>query len=104
MELNRVNNRIQKANQELEDQRQRLIELGFPKDVKAFLNTAYKHNLDFSISDAVMKSNEVRPTNIAQKIINEENLRLSGKVVTKLSELKNYCTAEEYHQKYLEKR
>ena len=42
--------------------------------------------------------------NIAQKIINEENLRLSGKVVTKLSELKNYCTAEEYYQKYLEKR
>ena len=42
--------------------------------------------------------------NIAQKIIDEENLKLSGKVVTKLSELKNYCTAEEYHQKYLEKR
>ena len=41
---------------------------------------------------------------IAQKVINEENLRLSGKVVTKLSELKNYCAAEEYHQKYLEKR
>ena len=41
---------------------------------------------------------------IAQKIIDEENARLSGKVVTKLSELKNYCTAEEYHQKYLEKR
>ena len=41
---------------------------------------------------------------IAQKVIDEENLRLSGKVVTKLSELKNYCTAEEYHQKYLEKR
>ena len=42
--------------------------------------------------------------NIAQKVIDKENLRLSGKVVTKLSELKNYCTAEEYHQKYLEKR
>ena len=41
---------------------------------------------------------------IAQKIIDEENEILSGKVVTKLSELKNYCTAEEYHQKYLEKR
>ena len=41
---------------------------------------------------------------IAQKVIDKENLRLSGKVVTKLSELKNYCTAEEYHQKYLEKR
>ena len=42
--------------------------------------------------------------NIAQKAIDEENLKLSGKVVTKISELKNYCTAEEYHQKYLEKR
>ena len=42
--------------------------------------------------------------NIAKKVIDEENLKLSGKVVTKLSELKNYCTAEEYHQKYLEKR
>ena len=42
--------------------------------------------------------------NIAQKIIDDENVRLSGKVVTQLSELKNYCTAEEYHQKYLEKR
>ncbi len=41
---------------------------------------------------------------IAQKVIDEENLRFHGKVVTKLSELKNYCTAEEYHQKYLEKR
>ena len=41
---------------------------------------------------------------IAQKVINEENVRLSGRVVTKLSELKNYCAAEEYHLKYLEKR
>ena len=42
--------------------------------------------------------------NIAQKVIDDENIKLSGKVVTRLSELKNYCTAEEYHQKYLEKR
>ena len=42
--------------------------------------------------------------NIAQKVIDDVNKELSGKVVTKLSELKNYCTAEEYHQKYLEKR
>ena len=40
----------------------------------------------------------------AQKIIHEENIKLSGRVVTKLSELKNYCTAEENHQKYLDKR
>ena len=41
---------------------------------------------------------------IAEKIIEKENQRLYGKVVTKLSIVKNYCTAEEYHQKYLEKR
>ena len=41
---------------------------------------------------------------IAEKVLNEVNDRLSGKVVTKISLLKNYCTAEEYHQKYLEKR
>ena len=41
---------------------------------------------------------------IAEKVLNEVNERLSGKVVTKVSLLKNYCPAEEYHQKYLEKR
>ena len=41
---------------------------------------------------------------MAEKILNEENKRLSGKVVTKISAVKNYCPAEEYHQKYLEKR
>ena len=41
---------------------------------------------------------------IAEKVLSEVNERLSGKVVTKISLLKNYCPAEEYHQKYLEKR
>ena len=41
---------------------------------------------------------------IAEKILNDTNEMLSGKVVTKISLLKNYCPAEEYHQKYLEKR
>ena len=41
---------------------------------------------------------------IAEKVLKDTNERLSGKVVTKISLLKNYCTAEEYHQKYLEKR
>jgi len=40
---------------------------------------------------------------IAEKIIKENNKKSSGKVVTKLSKLKNYCKAEDYHQKYLEK-
>ena len=41
---------------------------------------------------------------IAEKVLKNTNLRLSGNVVTKISLLKNYCPAEEYHQKYLEKR
>ena len=41
---------------------------------------------------------------IAEKICKEVNDKLSGKVVTNITLLKNYCPAEEYHQKYLEKK
>ena len=41
---------------------------------------------------------------IAEKITEEENIKFSGEIVTKISLVKNYCPAEEYHQKYLEKR
>ena len=41
---------------------------------------------------------------IAELIKNEENIRLNNKVVTKISLVKNYCPAEEYHQRYLEKK
>ncbi len=42
--------------------------------------------------------------NIAEKLIEKENIKLSGEVITKISLTKNYCPAEEYHQKYLEKK
>jgi len=41
---------------------------------------------------------------IAEKITNDENKKFLGKIVTKISLVKNYCPAEEYHQKYLEKK
>ena len=41
---------------------------------------------------------------ISEKAIEKITSSLSGKVVTKSSLLKNYCPAEEYHQRYLEKR
>ena len=41
--------------------------------------------------------------NTANKVIEKYNKKFSGKIVTKLSIAKNYCPAEEYHQKYLEK-
>ena len=40
----------------------------------------------------------------AQKVLDEVNKKLNGKVVTVIREEKNYCRAEEYHQKYFEKR
>jgi peptide-methionine (S)-S-oxide reductase len=41
---------------------------------------------------------------IAEKVLKDVKEKLSSKVVTKISLLKNYCPAEKYHQKYLEKR
>ena len=40
---------------------------------------------------------------IAQKILNKFIKKYNAKIVTKISEVKNYVRAEEYHQKYLEK-
>ena len=45
-----------------------------------------------------------RQKEIAENIIKKIDSSLSGKVVTKSSLLRNYCPAEEYHQRYLEKR
>ena len=41
---------------------------------------------------------------IAEKIVKDINIKLSEKVVTKITLVNNYCPAEEYHQRYLEKR
>ena len=40
----------------------------------------------------------------AKKVLEEIDQNLSSKVVTNISLVKNYCLAEEYHQRYLEKR
>ena len=39
----------------------------------------------------------------ASEILNQFNERLGGKIQTNISKIKNYCKAEEYHQKYIEK-
>ena len=39
----------------------------------------------------------------AQEILEIFNKELNGKIQTNISRLKNYCKAEEYHQKYIEK-
>ena len=40
---------------------------------------------------------------IAEEKKREFNLIYKGKIATNISKLKNYCKAEEFHQKYIEK-
>jgi peptide methionine sulfoxide reductase MsrA len=42
--------------------------------------------------------------NTAEKYKNFINEKLDGKIETNISKIKNYCKAEEYHQKYIMKR
>tara|TARA_Y100000389_G_C17387490_1_gene477904 strand:- start:829 stop:1272 length:444 start_codon:yes stop_codon:yes gene_type:complete len=39
----------------------------------------------------------------AEEVLNEINKKFNGKIETKISKINNYCKAEEYHQRYLEK-
>jgi len=39
----------------------------------------------------------------AEEILNEKKKEFNGKIQTNISKVKNYCRAEEYHQKYIEK-
>ena len=47
----------------------------FPKDIKAFVTTAKKYNIDFSILNAVNDSNAIRPINIAKKILESKKYK-----------------------------
>ena len=47
----------------------------FPKDVKAFINTANNHNVDLSILSAVDKFNDGRVDKMADKIMSKAKLR-----------------------------
>ncbi len=40
----------------------------------------------------------------AEKILNKLNEKFKGKIATRISIIKNYCKAEEYHQKYFQKK
>ena len=40
----------------------------------------------------------------ALETLNEYDKKFGGKIQTNVSKIKNYCKAEEYHQKYIEKK
>ena len=41
---------------------------------------------------------------IAEEIKSNLNKKYNGKIATNISKQKNYCKAEEYHQKYIQKK
>ena len=60
-------------------------------------------NVGYQYRSEIFYTNEKEKIS-AQKILDEVNKKLNGKVVTVIRKEKNYCRAEEYHQKYFEKR
>ncbi len=52
----------------------------FPKDVKAFIKTAEKHSVDFSILSSVDKFNEERVSKITNKFISKANIKKGDQV------------------------
>ena len=59
------------------------------------IGTNYRSEI-FYLSDEQKK--------IAEKILNKQNEKFKGKIATKISKERNYCKAEEYHQKYFQKK
>jgi len=52
----------------------------FPKDIKAFISTAKKFNVDLSIIDSVNYSNKKRPEEIVSKILKHFNNNVKDKI------------------------
>ena len=50
----------------------------------------------------IFYENEVQKQE-ASEVLDEFNKRLDGKIQTNISKIKNYCKAEEYNQRYIEK-
>ena len=67
--------------------------------------TLYSQGPDFGTQyrSEIFYLNDIQKE-ISENIIKKINSNLSEKAVTKSSLLTNYCPAEEYHQRYLEKR
>ena len=78
-----------------------LITENFVLKTKYFNSSNYIAGSVFSAQSMVSEYFLLKKKNT---LLEAENKKLNGKVVTQLSLLKNYCTAEEYHQKYLDKK
>ena len=58
------------------------------------IGTQYRSEIFFENAEQKIQANKIK---------NELTEKFDRKIETNISEIKNYCKAEEYHQKYLEK-
>jgi peptide-methionine (S)-S-oxide reductase len=58
------------------------------------VGTQYRSEIFYETEDQKLEASE---------ILNQFNKKFDGKIQTNISKIKNYCKAEEYHQKYIEK-
>ena len=58
----------------------------------------------FEKERVTLEANNLEQKKEAEEVLNETNKRFNGKIQTNISKFKNYCKAEEYHQKYIEKK
>ena len=72
------------------------------KTINGNLNYSGRLNKKGILSEIFFLNDGQKET--AKKVLGMIDQNLSGKVVTNISLVKNYCPAEEYHQRYLEKR
>ena len=84
--------------------------ISFEKILEYFFNIHDPTQKDMQYPDVgTQYRSEIFYENEEQKKLAEKYKKLfsekiNGKIETKISELKNYCKAEEYHQKYIMKR
>jgi|TARA_B110000211_G_scaffold206314_1_gene241206 peptide-methionine (S)-S-oxide reductase len=84
--------------------------ISFEKILEYFFNIHDPTQKDMQYPDVgtqyrseIFYQNEVQKET-AEKFKKLFSQKISGSIETKISELKNYCKAEEYHQKYIMKR
>ena len=83
--------------------------ISFEKILENFFNTHDPTQKDMQYPDVgtqyrseIFYENE-QQKNTAEKYKKLFNEKFNGKIETNISKIKNYCKAEEYHQKYMEK-
>ena len=84
--------------------------ISFEKILKYFFNMHDFTQKDMQYPDVgtqyrseIFYENEIQKKK-AIEIKNEFNKKYNGKIETNISKIYNYCKAEEYHQKYIEKK